>query len=62
MTSYRTPNGVAVRLGTSLGRGGEGVVFSIQGQANAAAKIYLGNLATSRSAKISGMVAARLYT
>ncbi len=50
MTSYRTNSGVAVRLDTSLGRGGEGAVFSIQGSTNAAAKIYLGNLASSRRA------------
>jgi DNA-binding helix-hairpin-helix protein with protein kinase domain len=51
-----------IRLGTVLGRGGEGTVFSIQSSNNLAVKLYSPHLAAERRVKISNMVSAKLHT
>lgn len=48
-----------VLLGAELGRGGEGAVFSLDGDATVAAKIYLSGRADERREKILAMVAGR---
>jgi DNA-binding helix-hairpin-helix protein with protein kinase domain len=50
--------GRLLRLGTVVGRGGEGTVYEIVGQPNALAKIYNRPMSGERSAKISAMTSA----
>jgi DNA-binding helix-hairpin-helix protein with protein kinase domain len=61
VNKYLTGNGNTIRLGTVLGRGGEGTVFSLQTDNNLAAKLYLPQLAAERRIKITQMVSAKLH-
>ena len=49
-------NGNQISLGSELGKGGEGVVYHVQGKPNAVAKIYLKPPDTEKSYKIINMV------
>jgi len=49
-----------LRLGPRIGRGGEGEVFAVEGDATLAAKLYRPEIAAAREAKIAAMVAAGL--
>jgi DNA-binding helix-hairpin-helix protein with protein kinase domain len=61
LSDYRTGNGNTFKVGTVLGEGGEGTVFSIQNESNLAAKLYKPQLAAERRAKVTSLVAARLH-
>jgi DNA-binding helix-hairpin-helix protein with protein kinase domain len=61
VNNFSTSTGDVLQLGTELGKGGEGTVYSIQNRASQAAKIYLPGLASGRVDKISKMVAAKLH-
>jgi DNA-binding helix-hairpin-helix protein with protein kinase domain len=54
MAQIYDSNGREVRLGTELGRGGEGAVFELPGTNNVA-KVYLKDLAPDKSEKLSLM-------
>lgn len=54
---FTTSLGQPIRLGKQLGQGGEGTVFSVEGNSSLAAKIYKPTLAASRFGKIKAMVA-----
>src|SRR5262245_59512745 len=56
--SYRASSGKIVRLGQVLGQGGEGTVYSVDGDKQLAAKYYLPGLAKDRRDKIVAMVQA----
>jgi DNA-binding helix-hairpin-helix protein with protein kinase domain len=58
---YRDAAGLEVLLGSELGRGGEGSVFSVVGNNAVAAKIYHSPLASERRDKILAMVGANWY-
>lgn len=45
-----------IRLGQELGRGGEGVVFAIEGQRDQVAKVYLAAVERRRTQKLNAMV------
>lgn len=49
-------DGRTVRLGALLGRGGEGAVHAVQGQAGVAAKLYRPEIAAARAPKIAAML------
>lgn len=55
-------NGQSITLGNEMGRGGEGVVYEIQGASDIAAKIYHHDRAIARAAKITAMTSAGLHT
>lgn len=56
MTTLYDSQGKPVSLGPELGRGGEGSVFEVAGQAQLAAKVYHKAANADRSAKILAMV------
>jgi DNA-binding helix-hairpin-helix protein with protein kinase domain len=62
VNKYLAGKGDVIELGTVLGRGGEGTIFSIQNNNNLAVKMYSPHLAAERRAKISNMVSAKLHT
>src|SRR5437016_5328013 len=57
----RTSNGQPVALGPELGRGGEGIVYQVEGHTNFAAKLYHRNSADDRREKISLMVQSKWH-
>ena len=59
---FITGRGNQISLGRELARGGEGVVFEIQGDPKTLAKIYLQGKAADRRDKIASMVAAQWYS
>lgn len=52
-------NGRALALGTELGRGGEGVVYEVNGQPDLAVKLYAKPLSSDQVAKLRAMVASK---
>lgn len=50
--------GIGVRLGQEIGRGGEGVVFAIEGQSDRVAKIYSTKPDQRRVQKLAAMADA----
>jgi hypothetical protein len=58
MTAYTTATGRAIRTGNELGRGGEGTVYAVIGDASLVAKIYGERQRTAgREAKLQAMIA-----
>jgi DNA-binding helix-hairpin-helix protein with protein kinase domain len=57
----RIQNGRSIILGTELGKGGEGIVYEVQGDAALAAKIYHKDKAAERQQKIEAIVAAQWH-
>jgi DNA-binding helix-hairpin-helix protein with protein kinase domain len=57
----RTQTGRSIALGKQLGKGGEGIVFEVQGDASLAAKIYHRDKAAERQQKIESIVAAQWH-
>src|SRR6266852_7848956 len=55
----RTRSGKQITLGSELGKGGEGIVYRLPGNSNAAAKIYHSNTAAERREKIAAIVTAQ---
>ncbi|AWM86098.1 peptidoglycan-binding protein [Microvirga sp. 17 mud 1-3] len=55
---FQSSMGRTIRISSVLGRGGEGIVYSVDGDPDKAAKIYLPGLADERKEKILAMVAA----
>ncbi len=53
----QTSSGMTLRLGQQIGKGGEGVVFSVEGRRDIAAKIYHQHLSAERQPKILAMAA-----
>lgn len=51
-----TSNGSPLRLGREIGRGGEGVVYEIEGRAEQVAKLYLSPVDSQKTAKLQTMV------
>ena len=58
MGPFRTGSGALIQLGSLLGRGGEGEVYSFASDPGLAAKIYKPSLAEDRRDKIAAMAAA----
>jgi DNA-binding helix-hairpin-helix protein with protein kinase domain len=54
-----TPDGRAIRFRGELGRGGEGVVYEIEGRSDIVGKTYLRPITPLQTAKIEAMVRAR---
>jgi DNA-binding helix-hairpin-helix protein with protein kinase domain len=61
VNNYHTGNGKIIELGHDVGRGGEGIVYSVSNYRGFAAKIYFPQLVARRKTKIAAMVSARLY-
>ena len=61
MKSYRTSCGQVIRPAGILGRGGEGIVYSVDGDPDIAIKIYTDGKRKERQPKIASMVANQLY-
>lgn len=61
MIALRTPTGEVVRLGGVLGRGGEAMIYHVEGRADLAAKIYSDGRAQDRHDKVHAMVANSLH-
>jgi DNA-binding helix-hairpin-helix protein with protein kinase domain len=57
----RTQNGRSVVLGNELGKGGEGIVYELQGNVALAAKLYHKDKAAERQQKIEAIVAAQWH-
>jgi DNA-binding helix-hairpin-helix protein with protein kinase domain len=57
----RTQNGRSIILANELGKGGEGTVYEVQGDAAIAVKIYRPDKAAERRQKIEAIVAARWH-
>jgi DNA-binding helix-hairpin-helix protein with protein kinase domain len=55
-------SGQAITLGKELGRGGEGIVYELQGAPTIAAKIYHKDRAAARAQKIIAMTSAKLHS
>lgn len=51
-----TSSGSPIRLGREIGRGGEGVVYEIEGRAEQVAKLYLSPVDSQKTAKLQTMV------
>jgi DNA-binding helix-hairpin-helix protein with protein kinase domain len=51
-----TSGGSPIRLGREIGRGGEGVVYEVEGRAEQAAKLYLQPVDSQKIAKLQTMV------
>ena len=62
VTVYKSGSGTVVRLGSMLGKGGEGTVHAVENDSKLAAKIYLPGLAAERQQKLSKMTDAKLHT
>jgi DNA-binding helix-hairpin-helix protein with protein kinase domain len=58
---YRTGAGRRVRVGTVIGKGGEGTVSRIEGDNSLAAKVYTDGKQREREEKITAMVAKELH-
>jgi DNA-binding helix-hairpin-helix protein with protein kinase domain len=54
-----TSSGSPVRLGREIGRGGEGVVYEIEGRAEQVAKLYLSPVDQQKTAKLQTMLLKR---
>jgi len=54
-----TWSGSPLRLGREIGRGGEGVVYEIEGRAEQVAKVYLSPVDSQKTAKLQTMVLKR---
>jgi DNA-binding helix-hairpin-helix protein with protein kinase domain len=54
-----TSSGSPIRLGREIGRGGEGVVYEIEGRAEQVAKLYLSPVDSHKTAKLQTMVRQR---
>ncbi len=61
MIALRTSAGEVIRLGSVLGKGGEGTVYHVEGHADLAAKVYTDGKAQDRRDKIQAMVASGLH-
>ncbi|MEJ0096541.1 MAG: peptidoglycan-binding protein [Methylocella sp.] len=61
MSVYTTGIGGTIRLGATLGKGGEGTVYAVEGDPKRAAKIYLQGFAPERHGKVVAMVDAKLH-
>ena len=59
---FRTISGTQVVLGKELARGGEGVVYEVDGNTRLVAKIYHSDRATERESKVKALVAAGLHS
>jgi DNA-binding helix-hairpin-helix protein with protein kinase domain len=59
--SIRTLGGQPVALGPELGRGGEGIVYQVEGHTKLAAKLYHRDTADDRREKISVMVQSKWH-
>jgi DNA-binding helix-hairpin-helix protein with protein kinase domain len=57
----RTQNGRSVVLGNELGKGGEGIVYEVQGDVALAAKLYHKDKAAERQQKIEAIAAAQWH-
>jgi DNA-binding helix-hairpin-helix protein with protein kinase domain len=57
----RTQNGRSIILANELGKGGEGTVYEVQGDAAIAVKIYRPDKAAERRQKIEAIVAAQWH-
>ncbi len=51
-----TSNGSPIRLGSEIGRGGEGTVYEVVGRAGQVAKLYLAPIDSFKTAKLQTMV------
>jgi DNA-binding helix-hairpin-helix protein with protein kinase domain len=56
-----TTSGFRLRLGKTIGKGGEGEIFAVESDRPFAVKLYTDGKAADRRAKISAMVADRLF-
>jgi DNA-binding helix-hairpin-helix protein with protein kinase domain len=54
-----TSSGSPIRLGREIGRGGEGVVYEVEGRAEQVAKLYLSPVDSQKTAKLETMVRKR---
>ena len=61
MPALHTQSGQQIVLGSELGKGGEGIVYRLQGNAKLAAKIYHANKAAERRDKIEAIVSAQWH-
>ncbi|NLH80297.1 MAG: protein kinase domain-containing protein [Phyllobacteriaceae bacterium] len=61
MKTYRTGSGRTIRTAGILGKGGEGTIFQLEGEADLAAKIYTDGKHLDREKKIKGMVSQELH-
>jgi len=61
VSELRTGSGNRVRITTVLGKGGEGIVYHIDGDSTVAAKIYLRGSAPARREKVQSMIRAELF-
>ena len=61
LRNIRTSTGKQITLRSELGRGGEGIVYAVDGDANIAAKIYHQDKASERREKILSMVQANWH-
>jgi DNA-binding helix-hairpin-helix protein with protein kinase domain len=57
----RTGGGSTLKLGRKIGMGGEGTVYTVEGQPQVAAKIYRPDIRASRQAKITAIVAEQWH-
>jgi DNA-binding helix-hairpin-helix protein with protein kinase domain len=53
--TLRTSRGGSVRLAAEIGRGGEGAVYAVEGQATSVAKLYHDSLAPEKADKLAAM-------
>ena len=58
---FETGSGSQIVLGKELARGGEGVVFEVEGDSEIAAKMYHQGKAADRREKVSAMVSAQWH-
>src|SRR6185312_289430 len=59
--NFTTHEGRPIAIGPQLGKGGEGIVYEVQGDAKLAAKIYHRDKANERREKIEAIVGAEWY-
>jgi DNA-binding helix-hairpin-helix protein with protein kinase domain len=61
LRSVETPSRTKLLLAGELGKGGEGIVYAVEGRSDVAAKIYFPEKAAERRDKIHAMVEARWH-
>src|SRR4051794_6610556 len=59
--AIRTSAGKLLKLGSIVGRGGEGTVYNVEGKPELATKLYRPDKAADRHQKIAAMIALGLH-
>lgn len=59
MSAFYDSNGIEISLGREIGRGGEGVVYSVSNRENLVAKIYHETVSDDKAEKLREMVALK---